>query len=135
MFTESCFIRKNTPELRESLEKLGYKSHVPVAGDAICTFMRDNKAEYMNFTIDEDFEVNIKDSFPFIDCGENEDLFLAIAALRDDTDIHQWYTDKSGQWHKCNLNEGWKFIYFHPVLSPVNAHKATVKELIKHFQK
>jgi hypothetical protein len=28
-----------------------------------------------------------------IDCGENINLFLAIASLRDDTDKYQWFTD------------------------------------------
>lgn len=28
MFTQSCFIRKNTPELRKKLEELGYISHI-----------------------------------------------------------------------------------------------------------
>lgn len=62
MFTQSCLIRKNTLELRKKLEDLGYQSCVPIfcSCGAICTFVRNNRAEYMVFEIDEDFEVNIK---------------------------------------------------------------------------
>lgn len=60
----------------------------------------------------------------FIDCGTNEELFLAIAALRNDTDKCQWFTD-GDLWFKCGdevRNEGRKI------------HKATVNELIEHFK-
>ena len=33
-----------------------------------------------------------------IDCGTNEELFLAIAALRDDTDKLQWFISPEGAW-------------------------------------
>lgn len=59
-----------------------------------------------------------------VDCRANEELFLAIAALRDDTDKYQWFTD-GDLWFKCGdevCNEGRKI------------HKATVNELIEHFK-
>ena len=59
-----------------------------------------------------------------IDCGTNEELFLALAALRNDTDKYQWFTD-GDLWFKCGdevCNEGRKI------------HKATVDELIEHFK-
>ncbi len=39
-----------------------------------------------------------------VDCGTNEDLFLAIAALRDDTDKYQWFTD-GDKWILCPKNQ------------------------------
>ena len=70
-----------------------------------------------------------------IDCGTNEDLFKAVAALRDDSDYMQWFvTDKEISYFSLeyfiprgsfvlSLSEG-KFQFM------VNIHKATVQELI-----
>ena len=88
---------------------------------------------------------NSKCKNPLIDCGINEEMFLALAALRDDTDEHQWFiaTDtlwdenydgeittyfEEGQWFKY---DEWSYIedlssYF---------RKATVEEIIEHFTK
>ena len=43
---------------------------------------------YATMPIGYDEELRFK-----INCGTNEELFLAIAALRDDSDINQWFTD------------------------------------------
>ena len=65
----------------------------------------------------------------FIYCGTNEELFLAIAALRDDADKNQWFTDGNEYWQQCI--GGFKF----PSLAKEKLHKATVQELIEHFNK
>lgn len=146
MFTQPCFIRRNTPELREKLEEIGYVSccNFDSRCDAICVFERDSKPEYLDFQIDEDFEVNIKDSFPFVDAGTNEKLFLALAALRDDTDKNQWFILDSyagsvnypdtfhpkGSMVLC-ADKKWKDM---PIFGNIPAHKATVEELIEHFK-
>lgn len=145
MFTQPCFIRKNTLDIQEELESLGYISACPFdyRCDAVCTFVRDGKAEYLNFKIDEDFEVNIKDSFPFVDAGTNEKLFLALAALRDDTDKNQWfasnYWDRKGapdEWRFCKEDDYKDFFGNCPyVRNYDDYHKATVQELIEHFKR
>lgn len=85
-----------------------------------------------------------------INCGENEDLFLAIAALRDDSDYMQWFVTEANQsWvnigtympkgslFKCltkhRYPEEYKGMEF-LCSSVVPAHKATVEELIEHFK-
>lgn len=77
-FTTPCFIRKNTEELRKKLEELGYKMLSPI--------------EYDNLECSNGWVNDIKspNDCNGIDCGTNEELFLAIAALRDDTDKSQW---------------------------------------------
>lgn len=145
MYTNPCFIRKNTPELIKKLKEIGLEpmnsddttldnhnydgkgTHRKIEdGTAIITY---NSNHYgIVYDIDDVVKHNR------IDCGENEDLFLAIAALRNDSDMYQWYTDIPGHWYKCTFNEGWKFLFFHPILSDYNGHKATVKELINHFK-
>ena len=94
-FTTSCFIRKNTEELRKKLEDIGYKNACSSNyHDIIYT-----DAEHgVYFTM---FSSNIIDDEFAYDCGENEELFLAIAALRDDNNYMQWFTD-GNHWEKCS---------------------------------
>lgn len=69
----------------------------------------------------------------FIDCGTNEELFLAIAALRDEADKYQWFTD-GDKWILCPEI---KFSTYWVNDIDVNLdaiHKATVNELIEHFK-
>lgn len=75
-----------------------------------------------------------------IDCGINEDLFLAIASLRDDSDVGQWfvidteaYTDiNKGDWFKSTDVNG-KY-HVGTKIDPLYCHKATVSEIIEHFK-
>ena len=140
-FIQPCFIRKNTPELRKKLEELDYLPPSKVWYDenfAICTIYRDNKGEYFTFKIDEDFERIIAPSYPYIDCGTNEDLFLSLAALRDDKPDYQWFlwedndgkyhTESDDTWRKYIPNEKWEEWWWFEV------RKATVEELIEHFK-
>lgn len=122
MFTQKCFIRKNTPELVKKLEELGYKalfSAMNGYGKYLYAF---------NGTI-VGGEYNAYDERSgFIDCKESEELFIAIASLRDDTDNIQWFTDGNGYWQQCIGS--FKF----PSLAKEKLHKATVQELIEHFK-
>ncbi|MDE6493081.1 MAG: hypothetical protein K2L50_00665 [Bacteroidales bacterium] len=129
-FTQPCFIRKNTPELRKKLENLGYKVMLNEE-----TY-RDPKlyAHYGYVFIIPGIDPDA------IDCGENEDLFLAVAALRDDSDYMQWFCDNVCFWNKRFIlckEEEFK-IYFNKVTngdcgSYKDFHKATVDELIENF--
>jgi hypothetical protein len=98
-FIQPCFIRKNTPELRKKLEELGYEPchRMTIHPDlykniCVCSFFG---SKYYGVT---DVEVsrpgNIADAIKnrgMIDCGTNEELFLALAALRNDSDYMQWF--------------------------------------------
>lgn len=152
-FTTPCFIRKNTPELRKKLEELGYEilnsgnttldahnydgngSHKSIEeGRAIIT-------SYGNlYGVIYDIDTVTKKGR--IDCGTNELLFLAIAALRDDTDKNQWFTD-GDKWILCpgiKFSTYWVFkfstywVYYHIDVNTDTVHKATVNELIEHFK-
>lgn len=74
-----------------------------------------------------------------IDCGTNEELFLAIAALRDDTNYMQWFVCTSD--YKEFDGKEWKVGDFDLNTCPddfdnILPHwrKATVNELIEHFK-
>ena len=144
-FTTPCFIRKNTPELRKKLEELGYEilnsgnttldehnydgkgSHKSIEeGKAIIT-------SYGNL-YGVIYNVDTVTKKGRIDCGTNEELFLAIAALRDDTDKYQWFTD-GDKWILCPKTKfSTYWVYYHIDVNIDTVHKATVDELIEHFK-
>lgn len=144
-FTTPCFIRKNTQELRRGLEELGYEilnsgnttldahnydgngSHKSIEeGRAIIT-------SYGNlYGVIYDIDTVTKKGR--IDCGTNEELFLAIAALRDDTDKNQWFTD-GDKWILCpEIKFSTYWVYNDVDVNLDVIHKATVNELIEHFK-
>lgn len=161
MFLQSCFIRNNTPRLRERLQRLGYDiKEISLRSECIATAPNVSKA----IGISKDM---FNDNNPHrtwncngrIDCGTDEYLFLAIAALRNDTDKNQWFVNKEGEFCKCFSNEFSHFTFDSEILgvlldnlvgdccSPCEGkplvphedtkdwHKATVEELINFFNK
>lgn len=146
-FTTPCFIRKNTLELRKKLEELEYVKNSPKWTDncsIIWAYQYPEKGfDTPNYVIADSFDIPF-DKYSrlcgkFIDCGTNEELFLAIAALRDDTDDSQWFVyPPENSWFICvdddinyareNIRESVQAAWFHC------SHKATVEELIKHFK-
>lgn len=84
-----------------------------------------------------DFLADIRDRpDEMIDCGINENLFVALAALRDDSDFMQWFiwdkdtlTNKKGKWMLSYVGNMRK-----DMIEKGYYHKATLEELIKHFK-
>lgn len=122
MFTQACLIRDYNKDLISKIENIGYRNY-------------GNPFQFTDYsilytTIDGyyvPYKVQVDSSW--IDCVTNTELFLAIAALRDDTDNMQWFTDGNGYWQQCIGS--FKF----PSLAKEKLHKATVEELIEHFNK
>ena len=141
MFIKECFIRKNTEQLIYKLYKLGYEYYRPLDNfKNVCT----------NFGKNIDLDCNESDRYVIdafddgyisqfnkimIDCGTNEELFLAISALRDDSDKHQWFTNDVF-WIKCSqIDLKHELDNNYEEFCVADFHKATVEELIKHFNK
>lgn len=137
-FTTPCFIRKSTKELTEKVYKLGGRD-----GRSFwhCDYLTLLLAEKQQFTCLDDEHGNAEMLIEkgFIDCGTNEELFLAIAALRDDTDDSQWFVyppentwficdDDDINYARANIRDSVQAAWFHC------SHKATVEELIEHFK-
>jgi hypothetical protein len=83
-FIQPCFIRKNTAELRRKLESLGYRKGgypLPVGREDV--YDRDIHLYENSYHFRDSTLYGITNN---IDCGTNEDLFFALAALRDDSD-------------------------------------------------
>lgn len=116
-FTKACFIRKDTPELREKLKSLGY---LFLDGDKRDGLIADRSGFVYSI-----YEKNVLNST--YNCGTNEKLFLAIAAIRNDTDVNQWFVSPEGIFV---FNKKYEYI------SEVSLkwRKATVEELIEYFK-
>lgn len=125
-FTTAAFIRRNTPELQKKLEELGYKKYgnpFQITDDSKLITTIDGEYVPYNVPLDDSF----------IDCGTNEELFLAIATLRDDTDDNQWFTD-GNDWFLCRYLKVGMHYQDMPEILFEKWYKATVEELIKHFK-
>lgn len=139
-FTTPCFIRKNTPTLQERLKNLGYLS---LDND---NDKRDGLVADRNGFMYSIFEKNVLGST--YNCGINEELFLAIAALRDDTNNSQWFIAESSlsvSFHDAIGNDHyfvepkgsfffWDIEWQNATIVSGFVRKATVDELIEHFK-
>ena len=132
-FIQHCFIRKNTPELREKLEEIGRKLLFSARyGYRKELFtMRGERGLVQAYN-------GLASTKTIIDCGTNEDMFLALAALRDDTDYMQWFI--------CGDNESMFKVdkpdmsvekYIHEYMDGWDTEgyrKATAEEIVEHFK-
>lgn len=144
-FTTPCFIRKNTANIRNRLKELGYYCNPYLGQNNLYTSIFGPTSIY---SLDDDDINGLKEIYDFIDCGTNEDLFLAIAALRDDSNYMQWfiadsilsvsYDDSIGNDHYFTEPKGimffWDENWDNATIISGRYHKATVDELIEHFK-
>jgi len=143
-FTTPAFIRKNTPELRKKLEGLGYlfipngwnEWSIPIEN---CEYLLCDTDTYQGNPISYYTGKVCKPNLG-IDCGANEELFLSIASLRDDTDKYQWFIMDveiyvyipKGTWFQSTDRNGGRHVGTQ--IESLYCHKATVNELIEHFK-
>ncbi len=128
------------------MEELGYKEDDlfdnsnenwlycnPITWDGIVI-----SGEYTDFNEGEvDYDESLEDYG--IDCGTNEQLFIALAALREDSDKFQWFCDDEEAENKslffCEYDD--VNMHIHNEMDGWNCegfHKATPAELIEHFK-
>lgn len=126
-FTTPCLIYKNTLELQGKLKILGYVEHPTMMNVGISSqFLICNRGFFAGIPLGYKEEIDNA-----IDCETNENLFLAISALRDDTDKNQWFTD-GYHWEICPDEVAYINAWINKYES--SPHKATVEELIEHFK-
>ena len=154
MFTQQCFIRKNSEQLRDKLTDLGYElkngkcideydsiftQNFEIHSDENEEGLKSRKCGIYYGAYYEVFQSNKNKDLILeyvIDCGTNEELFLAIAALRDDSDIdnNQVFIHQDGNFYKCECDSkidmwgDFEESESYPI-------KATVSELIELFNK
>lgn len=145
-FTSPCFVRVEDAgkrkELAEWLKRIGYTVcrcclfdgwntlHCTEIGEVHGIPDHDGDSGYnIGWFKSEDAD---KDH-PSYDCGENFELFMALAAMNDENDREQWFIDELGHFEKCRVKEanivGWIMLY------GKTPRKATVEEIIEHFKK
>lgn len=136
MYTTSCFI-ENNEENRQWLESLGsgiLKNDSESQGDILVSRNSDSVGKPFYYTVPSHHEALWnKDNF-LIDCRSNQKLFQAVTALRSDSHIHQWFTD-GFKWVISDIHD---LLFIPEYLEQEgfiieNTHKATIEELIHHF--
>ena len=136
-FTQHCFIRKNTLELRKKLEELGYTNVPNGRGE---WFIPIEELKYLITYPESGYYQGCngywyKDDF---NCGTNEELFLALAAMRDDCDYMQWFIcDDNESMFKVDAPDMSMPKFIHEYMDGWDvsgARKATVEEIIEHFK-
>jgi hypothetical protein len=162
MFIQPCFIsctnnEKHMYDICVKLRELGYEGiqndsmrYVDNAVSyAISNCKRNRLYKPIIKTCLYSFEIHYKTTkrLKGIDCNTNEKLFLAIAALRDNSDYMQWFK-YNNKWYLCE-KDNW--IEMLPLVSMGREftddearyywitflglfHKATVDELIEKFK-
>lgn len=122
-FQHSC-IGDNTRGNREHLEKLGK------------TCIDDNTDHYLvthenAFYSIPDGSVAF-DSEYYINCIGNDTLFQAVTAMRDDSDMCQYFTN-GDTWVLCSRHSFGDYAYIYG-FKPNKWYKATLAELQEHFK-
>ena len=122
-FIQECFVRnpENKFRLIVELERLGYQPMY------MC--WRNNIGGTNLVCEGQTWHCTDSDNKPWCkDCGTNEEMFLALAALRDDTDRNQWFVDDvAGVWERSESELPSKHMQLH-------GHKATAEDIVEHFK-
>ena len=129
-FTTPCFVRVENPEKRkeliEWLEGIGYRLEY-LRNDGVIVLTSENRV----YVYGEALYRVIKVDYDTIDCGENTELFKALAAMNDENDREQWFTD-GYHFELCPTNKAdmvaWHMMY------RTKPRKATAEEIIEYFK-
>lgn len=132
-FTTPCFVRVEDAEKRDELlvwlKCIGYGSCDFLWGNCIkiirCWTTPKGVGKAVGYPCKQVRKTDI-------DCGENIELFKALAAMNDENDREQWFIDESGHFEKCSVKEanivGWIMLY------GKTPRKATVAEIVEYFK-
>lgn len=129
MFIQPCFIQKCTPALIEKLVGLGYK----IVGKTTLSYgIFCNNGKIKICSTNEQPSIKDKD---FIQCYDNEELFIAIASMTDDEyglcDYYIVTADCNPRYAKGSIHRA---LPISSVIHPSCYRKATVEEIIEHFK-
>lgn len=98
-----CYINKNTPELRDFLLKIGYTTRSDGKGsNIVCE----------NGVFETGRVLNESEKLIFINCGANTRFFMALSAIRTDTDyMQQFIAHKLFVFTPANADNEYRRIY------------------------
>ena len=129
-FTTPCFVRVENPEKRkeliEWLEGIGYRLEY-LRNDGVIVLTSENRVYVYGEAVHE----IIKRDYDTIDCGENTELFKALAAMNYENHREQWFTD-GYHFELCPTNKAdmvaWHMMY------RTKPRKATAEEIVEYFK-
>ncbi len=146
-FTTPCFVRVENPEKRkeliEWLERIGYhvcscclfdgwntlhcrgidRLKIAYEVHGICDYDEETR-----YSIDQFKAENADSKHPAVDCGENIELFKALAAMNYENYREQWFVEE-GRMFKCTSDKINNYPYNWP-----NTRKATAEEIVEYFK-
>lgn len=151
IFTTPCFVRVEDAEKRKKLidfcKNWGYitgyttiHSIVPIYEFVICSLVPDNVDVAPPYS---DIRKGLV-CCGLIDCGDNIELFKALAAMNDVNDKEQWYSYADYPTPECKngirkmiLNHSVTFDSWQDGICGYTGYyrKATAQEIIEHFNK
>lgn len=148
-FTTPCFVRvedmEKRKELTEWLKGIGYyvcscclfdgwntlhcrgidRLKIAYEVHGICDYDEETR-----YSIDQFKAENAAKEHHAIDCGENIELFKALAAMNDENDNEQYFvTELAGSSYCVHKNRNTNLAY------SLTCRKATVAEIIEYFKK
>lgn len=136
-FTTPCLIRKVNEHLIRSLEELGYGLRNEVVDSNLADVILTDTAN-SGYNIRHYSSLSKEELEQYIDCEDNEELFLAIAALQEDSDYKQWFVNEEpyqlvnqGQYQITGVNSLCLVDKFHE--DGKGYHKASWDELLEKF--
>lgn len=130
-FTTSCFVRVKDPEKRkkltEWLESIDYEYSFGHRQDGDIVQSLYISGQYAQYSQEW--------CASGIDCGDNIELFKALAAMNDENDYQQWFFNGWSSWEYCPYNKIHDKVIAREMISSVFFHKATAAEIVEHFKK
>lgn len=137
-FTSRCAIHDSNPRIWRKLIHFGL--HPNACSPKMASRNKDNEfcvvVERGSFYCVK--EKNLSDYI--FDCEDNEDLFFALAALRDDSDINQWFIYDNRDWNDEDPQRFWFICKRESIEDDMcydamftDCEKATEAELKVHF--
>lgn len=131
-FTTSCFVRVENPEKRkeliEWLEGIGYKLEY-LRNDGVIVLTSENRVYVYGEAVHE----IIKSDYDAIDCGENTELFKALAAMNEWNDREQWFiVEHTGSGEEMVFADSENALAY--IQSGDGYRKATAEEIVEYFK-
>lgn len=128
-FTTPCFVRVEDAKKRTDLFKWlfdrGYagRYQINMANSIIVVGLEDGCVDVAHCNTSDGLA-----AYGLIDCGENIELFKALAAMNDENDNEQYFvTELAGSSYCLHKNRNTNLDY------SLVCRKATVEEIIEHF--
>lgn len=140
-FTTPCFVRVEDAEKRKKLidfcKNWGYTaiySIDPTYEFVVCGLVPNNVDVASSY--DSDTMRNGLVCYGLIDCGDNIELFKALAAMNNENDYMQYLIDNVGNMGICTQQSPYRVVQMAGISFNIdNYRKATAQEIIEHFNK